>query len=523
MKRLTLVLSMLIALVGLNANAAIYIVGDGPLGGWAYDGGIEMFDSGNGVYTHTMTIAEDAENTIVYFVFADGRGADWGEFNGTMRIGPTNGNIKIEDANWVETQKAGGDNGAYYFMGIQGESYTVTYDSSNSKFKVEGAFEQPPVGGDTYTVAGSSADLFGTTWAPANADNDMKLVDGLYTWTKENVELTEGSFEFKVVVNHSWGEAYPSSNYVQPVENGGTYNVKITFNAETKEVKCELTPVDVVVRGDVDGDMNVNISDVTALIDYLLSGQTAPAAADCDQDGNVNISDVTCLIDFLLSGNWPAPAITVYTVAGDESVFGSSWDPTDTKNDMKLVDGLYTLTKENVTLTGSFKFKVVGNHAWSAYEWPIGEGNDYVVNVAEEGIYTIVITFNPDAEEADRITCTLTKTGDIAPVEHTYTVAGAPGSLFGAEWAADHEGNDMVKGDDGKYTWKYEGYVATGAVEVAFKVVQDHNWSNAWPASNYETLIGSEYDPMTVYIVTITFDPETKEIGFGALPVQNPE
>ena len=94
MKRLTLVLSMLIALVGLNANAAIYIVGDGPLGGWAYDGGIEMFDSGNGVYTHTMTIAEDAENTIVYFVFADGRGADWGEFNGTMRIGPTNGNIK---------------------------------------------------------------------------------------------------------------------------------------------------------------------------------------------------------------------------------------------------------------------------------------------------------------------------------------------------------------------------------------------------------------------------------------------
>ena len=523
MKRLTLVLSMLIALVGLNANAAIYIVGDGPLGGWAYDGGIEMFDSGNGVYTHTMTIAEDAENTIVYFVFADGRGADWGEFNGTMRIGPTNGNIKIEDANWVETQKAGGDNGAYYFMGIQGESYTVTYDLSNSKFKVDGAFEQPPVGGDTYTVAGSSADLFGTTWAPANADNDITLVDGLYTWTKENVELSEGSFEFKVVVNHSWGEAYPSSNYVQTVENDGIYNVKITFNAETKEVKCELTLIQGDVRGDVDGDNNVNIADVTALIDYLLSGQTAPAAADCDQDGNVNIADVTCLIDYLLSGNWPAPEIKVYTVAGDESVFGSYWDPADTNNDMTLADGLYTLTKENVTLTGSFNFKVVGNHDWSAYEWPVGEGNNYFVNVAEDGIYTIVITFNPDAEENARITCTLNKTGDIAPVEHTYTVAGAPSSLFGSEWNAENEMNDMVKGDDGKYTWKYEGYVATGAVEVEFKVVQDHNWSNAWPASNYTSLIGSEGEPMTVYIVTITFDPETKEIVFGALPVQNPE
>ena len=60
-------------------------------------------------------------------------------------------------------------------------------------------------------------------------------------------------------------------------------------------------------RGDVDGDGNVNISDVTALIDYLLSGNATGVnvtAADCDQDGNVNISDVTALIDYLLSGSW---------------------------------------------------------------------------------------------------------------------------------------------------------------------------------------------------------------------------
>ena len=58
-------------------------------------------------------------------------------------------------------------------------------------------------------------------------------------------------------------------------------------------------------RGDVDGDGNVNIADVTALIDMLLSGSTAGnAAADCNQDGGVNIADVTALIDFLLSGHW---------------------------------------------------------------------------------------------------------------------------------------------------------------------------------------------------------------------------
>ena len=56
-------------------------------------------------------------------------------------------------------------------------------------------------------------------------------------------------------------------------------------------------------RGDVDGDGNVNISDVTALIDYLLSGDAAnvnTANADCDEDGNINIADVTALIDQLL-------------------------------------------------------------------------------------------------------------------------------------------------------------------------------------------------------------------------------
>lgn len=61
--------------------------------------------------------------------------------------------------------------------------------------------------------------------------------------------------------------------------------------------------IDVPMPGDVDGDGVVNIADVTALIDILLSGGTVPANADVDDDGIVNIADVTALIDMLLSGN----------------------------------------------------------------------------------------------------------------------------------------------------------------------------------------------------------------------------
>ena len=63
-----------------------------------------------------------------------------------------------------------------------------------------------------------------------------------------------------------------------------------------------------ILRGDVNEDGAVNISDVTALIDYLLSGDTEGVNldnADCNQDSGINISDVTALIDYLLSGSWP--------------------------------------------------------------------------------------------------------------------------------------------------------------------------------------------------------------------------
>ena len=60
-------------------------------------------------------------------------------------------------------------------------------------------------------------------------------------------------------------------------------------------------------RGDVNKDNNVTIADVTALIDYLLSGDGTNIdvkAADCNVDNNVTIADVTALIDYLLGGNW---------------------------------------------------------------------------------------------------------------------------------------------------------------------------------------------------------------------------
>ena len=76
--------------------------------------------------------------------------------------------------------------------------------------------------------------------------------------------------------------------------------VEVPFDNET----CTVSLPSTAIRGDVNGDSSVNISDVTALIDILLSGETPPQSADCNHDSSVNISDVTALIDYLLSGTW---------------------------------------------------------------------------------------------------------------------------------------------------------------------------------------------------------------------------
>ena len=62
-----------------------------------------------------------------------------------------------------------------------------------------------------------------------------------------------------------------------------------------------------LIRGDVDGDGEVTINDVTQLINCLLSKAEPanPDGADCDLDGIRSINDVTALINFLLSHNWP--------------------------------------------------------------------------------------------------------------------------------------------------------------------------------------------------------------------------
>ena len=57
---------------------------------------------------------------------------------------------------------------------------------------------------------------------------------------------------------------------------------------------------DIQLAGDVNGDGEVNIADVNAVINFILTG-TANAAADVNNDGEVNIADVNAIINIILN------------------------------------------------------------------------------------------------------------------------------------------------------------------------------------------------------------------------------
>ena len=56
------------------------------------------------------------------------------------------------------------------------------------------------------------------------------------------------------------------------------------------------------LTGDVDGDNEINIADICALINQILAAHYTEYA-DVNRDGEIDIADITALIDILLNGD----------------------------------------------------------------------------------------------------------------------------------------------------------------------------------------------------------------------------
>lgn len=100
-----------------------------------------------------------------------------------------------------------------------------------------------------------------------------------------------------------WPNVYISTSYADEISYLKRW---ITNRITWLDGILQYTPPAPTLVGDVNNDGEVNIADVTDLIDILLRGEADEETmqrADVDNDKEVSISDVTALIDIILRGN----------------------------------------------------------------------------------------------------------------------------------------------------------------------------------------------------------------------------
>ena len=117
-----------------------------------------------------------------------------------------------------------------------------------------------------------------------------------------------GQYYYYSVVNDGEGEyigcgVESEFDYEMPlganVADYKFYALAIDEVGNIQETKPNPIGVSSGLKGDVNGDGEVNISDVNAIINMILGGGTNPAA-DVNNDGEINIADVNAVIDIIL-------------------------------------------------------------------------------------------------------------------------------------------------------------------------------------------------------------------------------
>ena len=209
-------------------------------------------------------------------------------------------------------------------------------------------------------------------------------------------------------------------------------------------------------------------------------------------------------------GEDPQPAHTYTVVGSSEVAFGTTWAPTNTANDMTLVDGLYKWEKTGLTLpSGELKFKVCEDHDW-AVSYP---AQDYVLNIAESGVYTLTITYNPEGNVVNGVA---QKTGDAVVIPSV----AMHGNFGGSNWA-DTENFAIAEGNA---TASLTLNLAAGDYEFGMRIGGSGNWTAngaAFTRENNSAIIEAGQGNITLdadaageYTFTWTYETNTLTITY---------
>ena len=359
----------------------------------------------------------------------------------------------------------------------------------------------------TYTVAGAPAALFGQEWNASYAENDMVfLANQAYMWIKDSVLLNAGTVEFKVVEDHAWTNAWPEQNYKLAIPEDGYYSILIAFNLAADP--------DSIVEAKA-----IKVGDIEPIVEHIFFTQACAkdSLASNAQFGNeifnVTITDtdnkmeidandvffgsdsVGSVYSFRLKTGGKSSSKNFMTINIPEdgllSIAVRTSSNSDSTRTLVLVQGEDTLYNKVVKESDAVKYKINDSTTVSLYP--------YIVVPVKAG--QVTVTYPVGALNFYAFAFT----NQIPEPQHTYTVAGAPATLFGKEWNASYAENDMESYGTDTYFWRRDS-VALAAGNVEFKIVEDHGWAKGWPDKNYVIKI----DSAGIYNITIIFKPKAE-------------
>ncbi|MBR5327258.1 MAG: InlB B-repeat-containing protein [Paludibacteraceae bacterium] len=216
-----------------------------------------------------------------------------------------------------------------------------------------------------------------------------------------------------------------------------------------------------------------------------------------------------------LSVAYPTEEVVVeytYTVVGSSApLFGKTWDPTYTANDMKKEGDVYTLTKTDVTLSaGSVEYKVAREHAWGTGEYPSNGNKTFTIETA--GVYDVTFTYDGGSN--------LTATPTLKQAEEVIPVVSVKGSWD--EWALK-----ALTLADNKLTAAATINIAAGSYKFGVDIdgVFTANGATVSRQSNAIAGLTGNTGDLTLtadvagdYVFTWTFETNTLTVTYPELP-----
>ena len=494
--------------------------------------------------TYTATFTTNAGWEKVYaYVFADNAPIDNVEWPGkeitsTLADGVYTYSAKLTKA----------PTGIVFNNGNSGEgNQTDDFDFVNGK-----AYELM-IAEPTWTIAGSAKSLFGDHWwfgEEESSVNNLEKGDA-HVWTKTYTnKLLTGVVYYGVFKNHGTDEYYPTGLNPDDLEGTaqqltvdgvGYYDVTFTFNDETHALsaqatkKSDYTITSVVVNGNsselFNGDLALEQTGEGVWTGTIKEKQLSAGKIDFGATiNNENVLTPYGSLTITEAGKYDV-AFT-YTVATNKitaeatvwvekpetyAIVGEltgGWNDAGTEPDVAVMtlqeSGLYTYVVESFAAEAkTYQYKLRANNKWDVFELPASGNQEYTFN--EAGNYKLTFTANVTGEAIGEVAAyTLTLVAEKIeeqPVEDTWTVAGAPATVFGSNWEPTDTNNDMVVQDDGSFKWEKTG-ITLPEGDVKFKVVKNHSWDEAYPEQDYVLAI----EESAIYTISITFNPETKNV-----------